>query len=324
MAQNKLDELDRNIIYELDLDSSQSYVELGKKLGEPNETIAFRVKRLVDRGYIKGFITIVNFLELNSHYFKIFYKFQNVDEGIEKRIIDWLSRHPRISYLAEVQGRYDLVCAPFGKDMHDLESFLNEFKKEFGRYLAEQEIMPVIATHRFNTRFCKPDGQLRRQTLSGKGSSYELDAIETKIIKELARNSRIKVSDLAIQLGMSITAINNRISALRRKDILCSAVLDIDFEKFGKGYYQIDISGANTDVVNGIVDFFATMPEAFFATRTLGKYDLALEMVLSSDDELNGIAKKIKDKFGSNIIALDTFKLKQHSINWFPGYNKRR
>ena len=76
MDNRGLDLLDQKILYQLDLNSSQSFLDLGKKLDIPNETIAFRVKRLQKNGYIKNFVNTINVSNLNSFYYKFFFKFQ--------------------------------------------------------------------------------------------------------------------------------------------------------------------------------------------------------------------------------------------------------
>src|SRR3990170_8040980 len=102
MNKRGLDLLDQKILYELDLDSSQSFLDLSKKLEEPNETIAFRVKRLQKNGYIKNFITTINTSNLNSFYYKFFFKFQKTIPKIERDIIDYLRAYHGIAYLARL------------------------------------------------------------------------------------------------------------------------------------------------------------------------------------------------------------------------------
>jgi DNA-binding Lrp family transcriptional regulator len=52
----KLDVKDRKILYHLDLDSRQPFSQLGKKVGLSKDLVAYRVKKLHERGIIKNFI----------------------------------------------------------------------------------------------------------------------------------------------------------------------------------------------------------------------------------------------------------------------------
>jgi len=63
----KLDLKDRKILYELDINSRQSFSQLGKKVGLHKDVVAYRVKKLQEKGIIKNFYT-----ELNGYKFGYF------------------------------------------------------------------------------------------------------------------------------------------------------------------------------------------------------------------------------------------------------------
>src|SRR3990167_443177 len=107
MNERGLDLIDQKILYELDLNSSQSFLDLAEKVDIPNETVAFRVKRLQKNGYIKNFLTTINVSNLNSFYYKFFFKFQKTIPQIEENIISHLRAYEGIAYLASLEGRYD-------------------------------------------------------------------------------------------------------------------------------------------------------------------------------------------------------------------------
>ena len=56
----KLDLKDRKILYELDIDSRQSFSKLSKKVGLHKDVVAYRVKKLQEREIIKNFYTELN------------------------------------------------------------------------------------------------------------------------------------------------------------------------------------------------------------------------------------------------------------------------
>ena len=59
----KMDVKDRKILYHLDIDSRQSFNNIGKKVGLTRDNVAYRVKRLQDKGIITNFRTNI-YLEL--------------------------------------------------------------------------------------------------------------------------------------------------------------------------------------------------------------------------------------------------------------------
>jgi DNA-binding Lrp family transcriptional regulator len=313
-----LDLLDRKILYELDLDSRMAFKELGKKVGVAKETAAFRVKRLQAKGYIKNFITTIHTSNLNRFYYKLFYKFHKTTPEIDGQIIDFIKNYKSTAYFASLEGRYDIVFLILAKDMQDLQRFLTPFRERFGDYVLEQEILTLTSTHRFNFRFFLPKKDLLHTKYPEQLVESSIDDLDLAVIESLAKDSRISLVDLAGRTKTDPNVIKYRMKKLYAAGILGTHVLDINFGKFGLEHIQIDYSLASSGVVPKMIASVASMPQSTFATVTLGKYDLAVEFVVESMEELRGIINSIKQAYAPEIINHDIFILQEHGINWFP------
>lgn len=318
MNKRGLDLLDQKILYELDLDSGQSFLDLAKKLEIPNETIAFRVKRLQKNGYIKNFITTLNTSLLGSFYYKFFFKFQKTTPEIDKKIMDYLADCHGIAYLAKLEGRFDCTFLVLAQGIKDLNNFFIPFKEKFGEYVLEQEILTLTSTHRFNFRFFYEDGKLLHTRYPEEIKNPEIDALDYAIITTLAKNSRVGLNNLAKTNKVHPNVIRYRIKKLTETGILGSSVLDIDFKKFGVEQYQVDFILKNQGSVKTIINLATSFPEITFATVTLGKYDLALEFAVKNKEALKKILDRIKIEFYDTIINYDIFEMEEYVVNWFP------
>ena len=127
IVSNKLDLIDRKLLYQLDINSRQTFKELAKKLRIAKETARFRVNRLVENGYIKNFLTTINISQLNRFYYKLFYKFHKTNHQIDQEIISFIQDYKSIAYFASTEGRYDLTFLLLSKDMRSLYNFLIPF-----------------------------------------------------------------------------------------------------------------------------------------------------------------------------------------------------
>lgn len=313
-----LDLLDQKILYQLDLNSSQSFLDLAKKVDIPNETVAFRVKRLQKNGYIKNFVTTVNTSNLNSFYYKFFFKFQKTIPKIERDIINYLRAYHGIAYLARLEGRFDCTFLVLAEGTQDLNAFLIPFKEKFGEYILEQEILTMTSVHRFNFRFFYEGGKLLHSHYPEELKKPDIDALDYVIITTLAKNSRASLKEMAKINNVHSNVITYRIQKLKKMEILGSSVLDIDFKKFGVEQYQVDFTLKNQNSVKKIIDAVARLPESTFATVTLGKYDLAVEFAVRNREALKRILDRIKVEFSDTIISQDVFGMEEHKVNWFP------
>ena len=318
MKKGGLDLLDQKILYELDLDSSQSFLDLAKKLEIPNETIAFRVKRLQKNDYIKNFITTLNTSRLGSFYYKFFFKFQKNTPEIDKNIMNYLANSRGIAYLAKLEGRFDCTFLVLSQCTKDLTDFLVPFKEKFGEYILEQEILTMTSVHRFNFRFFYENGQLLHTKYPEDIKNPEIDDLDYAIITTLAKNSRASFNELAKSNKVHPNVIRYRIKKLKEAEILGSSVLDIDFKKFGVEQYQIDFTLKDQRSVETIIKLATSFPEITFATVTLGKYDLTLEFAVKNKEALKKILDRIKIEFYDTIINYDVFGMEEYVVNWFP------
>ncbi|KKQ04144.1 MAG: Transcriptional regulator [Parcubacteria group bacterium GW2011_GWA2_36_24] len=318
MNNRGLDLIDQKILYELDLNSSQSFLDLATKVDIPNETVAFRVKRLQKNGYIKNFITTINTSNLNSFYYKFFFKFQKTIPKIEKDIINYLCEYNGIAYLARLEGRYDCTFLVLAEGIADLYAFLIPFKEKFGEYILEQEILTMTSVHRFNFRFFYENGKLLHSHYPEELKKPEINDLDYAIITTLAKNSRGNLNEIAKTNKVHPNVIRYRIQKLKKAEILGSSVLDINFKKFGVEQYQVDFTLKDQSSVKKIIDAVALLPESTFATVTLGKYDLAVEFAVKNREALKRILDGIKIEFSDTIISQDIFEMEEYTVNWFP------
>lgn len=318
MKKRGLDTNDTRLLYELDRESDATTQALSTKIKLPRETVAFRLKRLVENEYIKRFLTIVNISRLNLFYYKFFYKLQKTTPAIERAIVAYLKEYRGIAYLASLEGRYDLTFLVIARGVQDLKDFLIPFKKKFGEYILEQEILTMPAVHRFNFRFFERGGALLHSAYPEDLVATPLDTLDYRIVRELAKNARANLTALAKKEKVHPNVIRYHIEKLKKANVLGPSVIECSFKKFNMEQYQISLSLKDHSAITDIIAFIGPFPESTFATVTLGKYDLALEFIVHGADEFKAIVDRIKEKFSDAIINHDIFVMNEHSINWFP------
>jgi len=90
-----LDLKDRKILYELDLDSRQSFRSIGKKVGLSKDTVASRIKSLVEEGIIQNFYAVIDAYKLGYISIRFYLTFQYTNPEIEKEIIDYFIQNKK-------------------------------------------------------------------------------------------------------------------------------------------------------------------------------------------------------------------------------------
>ena len=85
----KLDLKDCKILYELDINSRQSYHKIAKKVGLSKDSIIYRINKLQESGIIKQFHTVIDVGKLGFISFRLYLKLQNtIPQKLFKNFLD--------------------------------------------------------------------------------------------------------------------------------------------------------------------------------------------------------------------------------------------
>jgi Lrp/AsnC family transcriptional regulator for asnA, asnC and gidA len=118
-----IDELDSQIIMALQQNGRKSYMELAKLLHVSETTARNRVKHLVG----EGIITINAIPDIEA----LGYGFVGII-GLQVRLSDLrevasrLTKHPNVSYLANVTGRFDLIAIVVTRSSAEFADFMEK------------------------------------------------------------------------------------------------------------------------------------------------------------------------------------------------------
>ena len=139
LANNRIDDLDRNIILELQEDARRSYKEIAAKLSVSESTVSNRVNRLVRTGILK--------LEARVDPFKLTNKVAAIiGIKLERRghlqAVNEIRKIPGVSAVYVATGKYDLFIEVMEDSIADLNDFL--FHKS-----RLSKVKNVIATETF-------------------------------------------------------------------------------------------------------------------------------------------------------------------------------
>jgi Lrp/AsnC family transcriptional regulator for asnA, asnC and gidA len=115
-----IDKLDVKLISELQKNGRESYLNLGKRIGVVEGTIRKRFRRLIEKEVIKV-AAAPNLKQLGFNIIGITAIQVNMEDL--PRAAERLAKDERVSYIASVAGRYDLIAIIVAKSTDDLADF---------------------------------------------------------------------------------------------------------------------------------------------------------------------------------------------------------
>ncbi|MEM4260164.1 MAG: Lrp/AsnC family transcriptional regulator [Candidatus Woesearchaeota archaeon] len=124
-----MDKIDKDILDELQKDSSRSISQLAKYLGLPRTTLKNRINRLEKQGIIIGYRAIVDWEKLGfplCNYFHLNISYTK-DRGPEL-IAQQLKKIPGVEEVHMTTGRWDLIAKIRMKHISDISKILDDPK----------------------------------------------------------------------------------------------------------------------------------------------------------------------------------------------------
>ena len=143
---------------------------------------------------------------------------------------------------------------------------------------------------------------------------YKLDAIDKKIIYMLMENAKTSLAQISKNIGISTTAVHQRIKKLENAGVIENSVSFLNPRKLG--YKVVSFIGVFMDQpshFNDLIKSLNEINEIVEAHYTTGNWTVFLKVLCIDNDHLMQILSKIQKLKG--VTRTETFISLQQSIN---------
>lgn len=125
-----LDEKDLAIIRILQEDARTPASVIAERIGIPENTVRFRIKRLVEKRVIRGFVAVVDPRKLGLNVSAAF--MIKLDPELREEAVTMLKSWKEILNIYQFSGEYDLIAVAFARDLNELQSLIDRVKRVKG------------------------------------------------------------------------------------------------------------------------------------------------------------------------------------------------
>jgi len=300
----ELDTIDKNILYQLDLNSRQTITNIGKKINLPKANVSFRIKRLKKLGVIKNFYTVIDTFKLGYTSQRFYVVFENINQDVKKEIINYFVKNKYTWWVGTTSGRFDLLVIIWVKNINEFYNFWEKTLYKYRRYFAQQIFSHYSQLYHYRFSFLLdnyPKKDREDFEIVGGGSEVDYDDLDFKILKLLATNSRIMNVEMIEKLNVSGKTIRDRIKKLMDLKVIQGFRTHIDYSKLGYEYFKVDIDLIDYSNLRKIISYIKKNPNLILIDRSAGYADLELEFYVKSFDQLQKIVTDLINQFPDTI-----------------------
>ena len=294
-----LDERDRKILCQLDIDAKQSSRDVARKVGMSKEGVNYRINRLLKEGIITRRFADLNLAKFGYSIYKIFLQFQNVTDETEQEITKYLVSHPAGIWIASCNGRYDAIFTFRAANIVEFESIKNEVLEKFGRYILNREAVINTRYTLYNRKWLAEDARTVAVTYDGLPDAEKIDNIDRKILVMLNKDSSTPLLKIAQETGISSPQAIYRIKRLIKRNIIRSFKIDIDRKKIGYEYCKalVYLQNISRKRQAEFIKYCTGLKNIIALVDVVGPWDIELEFEVRNFEEYNGIMSRLRKEF---------------------------
>ena len=150
---------------------------------------------------------------------------------------------------------------------------------------------------------------------------YELDETDKKILKELSKNARINIVNLAEKTKLSRDIINYRLKKLTKEKIIVQYRCYLNLQNVGLNHYKIIFRTKNFDEQpeKEIKSYVTQHKKATQFLKLIGSWDLEIEFETEDEDELYKFLTDIRKRFSNVIRDFDILRITEtYKYDYLP------
>ena len=295
----KLDKVDRKIILQLDTNARITFNEIGNKLGIGKNNVQYKVKRLLVEGVIKKFVTQLSLGSLGLFLGKIYLQLAGLDKETEKQLYDYLVSDKRIAWIAQSEGRWDLMIGMYVENIKQFNQIKKDFFKKYEKFIPSYDIIFLVEGYTSQRTYLldkKSPSKIVEKFIGEK--KYELDNKDKKILSLIANDARFNYLDIAKKVNLNIKTVMKRIKELENDGVIRGYVTFLDPKKINYNFFKLCIYLHNHESrYNLFLKYCIELPNVIHVIESLGPWDVELEIETENLETFYNLTHEIRNKF---------------------------
>jgi len=299
----KFDKIDKKLISRLYHNYREPLTEIAKACRISRDQAEYRLKKLESSGILKKFATIFNYSALGFEEFVIVWLRLNCTKEQKLQLREELRKNKNILTYFDIVGNYNLGFDCIYKNKH-------EFQREFGEFLSKHKNIikshSTFITTSFNFFPLKEFDITQTEkefSLEEKNEKIKLGEKDIRILKELEKNGRAKIIDIAKSLNISAELALYRLKNLYKNKIVLGSRIIFDMEKMNYffGNLRLNLRHINEKIKQEILNYCKQHKFINVLSFGIGEYNCLVQFFFSQEIQFRNSIKEFLEKFNNEI-----------------------
>lgn len=305
---HEIDKKDREILFHLSLNARTNLSDLSKKTRLSKEVIHYRLKQMENRGFIERYYAVINTYKIGKEFYRVYMKTTNMTTQIETKFTQFLTNHPKVTWLVEVDGDLDFLYVVWAENISEFEEVYQEINEKFGKYIEQKFFSVMTSVYYFKYKYLVERRDGTQKLTGGKIVSSTIDEIDKDLITLLSREGRLPMMEIGKRLHIPAKTVQKRMKKLFTENIITCYNLKINHRMLGytQRKVMLSLNDISRSAINKLITFLNWHPLTIYITLAIGQYDLEFEMMEKSHEQFHSLIKELKNTFPDLIKSYTT------------------
>lgn len=314
----KLDLIDKKILYLLSENARFSNTYLAKKLKIKRETIAYRLKRMMEQDFLHGYLTLLDHRRLGFKNYMVYLKLKTLTN--EKELLNYLFNFEEISRLKNCSGSYDVQIVFSVKSEEEFSELFEKITNQYHQIIQSYDILEILEEDFLGLSLVLNREETENLgSLEHKGSTFQkefekasqvlaepdLDDKDRLILEKLKLDGSLSLKELSGQAGLAPIAVENRIKKMIWGGVIKRFMPLASLSQLGYQWWKVFFKFKNLDKQK-FFTFLKYHPNVLWYMKLLGRWDYQFSVFAKDNAEFHKILDELRTEFADNIINYDS------------------
>ncbi|MBI5871972.1 Lrp/AsnC family transcriptional regulator [archaeon] len=291
---------------------------LAKKLKIKRETVAYRIKRMMEQDFLHGHLTLLDHRRLGFKNYMVYLKLKTLTT--EKELLDYLFNFEEISRLKNCSGSYDIQIVFSVKSEEEFSELFEKITNQYHQIIQSYDILEILEEDFLGLSLVLSREETENLgSLEHKGSTFQkefekasqvltepdLDDKDKLILEKLKLDGSLSLKELSGQASLAPLAVENRIKKMIQSGVIKRFMSLASLSQLGYQSWKVFFKFKNLNK-SQFLTFLRYHPNILWYMKLLGRWDYQFTIYARDNAEFHRILDEIRTEFADNIINYDS------------------
>jgi len=303
----KLDKIDKKLISNIYHNYREPLTKIAKECKISRDQVEYRIKKLESQDIIKKFATIFNYSKLGFEEFIIVWLKLKATKNQKENLRKQLKENKNILTYFDCLGEYNIGFDCIYKDKQKFQKELSKILDKNKEIITDHSIFTTTSSIFFPLKEFEIQKTEKEFSIEDSKEKVRLEEKEIQILKELEKDGRIKIIDLAKKLNINAEKALYKLKNLQRNKIILGSRIIFDLEKMNYffGNLRLKINSLNEKTKEEITNFCKNHKLINALSFGVGEYNCLVQVFFREEKQFRDSITELLERFNQEIISKD-------------------